>query len=93
GDKYETGREMANQERVRQAVQLLEAQRLFTELQKLNPELPSTIVRTGALVITNLGLFYLSIGVGQLYTAKGHAFLAVSPGAPLVLALSGKRAG
>jgi transcription elongation GreA/GreB family factor len=93
GDKYETGREMANQERDRHAAQLHEAQKLLAELQKLNPELPSETVRTGALVETSLGLFYLSIGAGQLTTADGQAFVAVSPAAPILAALSGRRAG
>nr|GFD49124.1 hypothetical protein [Tanacetum cinerariifolium] len=37
GDKYETGREMANQERDRHAAQLYEAQKLLADLQKINP--------------------------------------------------------
>ncbi len=93
GDKYETGREMANQERDRHAAQFHEAQQLLAALQKINPELPSDTVRTGALVATSLGLFYLSIGAGKLTTAEGQEFLAVSPAAPVVAALSGKRAG
>lgn len=93
GDKYETGREMANQERDRHAAQLHEAQQLLAALQKINPELPSDTVRTGALVATSLGLFYLSIGAGKLTTAEGQEFLAVSPGAPVMAVLSGKRAG
>ncbi len=93
GDKYETGREMANQERDRHAAQLHEAQKLLADLQKINPELPSDTVRPGALVATSLGLFYLSIGVGKLQTAAGQDFFAVSPIAPLVLALAGKRGG
>ena len=93
GDKYETGREMANQERDRHAAQFHEAQQLQVALQKINPELPSDTVRTGALVATSLGLFYLSIGAGKLTTAEGQEFLAVSPAAPIVVALSGKRAG
>ncbi|RZJ91452.1 MAG: 3-oxoacyl-ACP synthase [Hymenobacter sp.] len=93
GDKYETGREMANQERDRHAAQLHEAQQLLAALQKINPELPSDTVRTGALVATSLGLLYLSIGAGKLVAAEGQEFLAVSPAAPVAAALSGKRAG
>ena len=93
GDKYETGRAMAQQERDRHAAQLHEAQLLLTALQKINPELPSDTVRLGALAATSLGLFYLSIGAGKLTTAEGQEFLAVSPAAPLAVALSGKRAG
>lgn len=93
GDKYETGREMANQERDRHAAQLHEAQQLLAALQKMNPELPSDIVRPGALVTTSLGVFYLSIGAGKLAIAEGQEFLAVSPAAPIIIALHGKRVG
>jgi hypothetical protein len=93
GDKYETGREMANQERDRHAAQMQQAQQLLGQLQKINPDQPCDTVRPGALVQTNLGLFYLSIGAGQLQTADGQAFLAVSPAAPVAAALSGQRAG
>ena len=93
GDKYETGRAMAQQERDRHAAQLHEAQQLLAALQKINPELPSTAVRPGAVVATTLGLFYFSIGAGKLLTAEGQEFLAVSPGAPVAAALSGRRAG
>jgi hypothetical protein len=93
GDKYETGRAMAQQERDRHAMQLHEAQQLLAVLQKINPEFPCDSVRTGALVATSLGLFYLSIGAGKLSTAAGKEFIAVSPVAPVVLALSGQRAG
>jgi len=93
GDKYETGRAMAQQERDRHAAQLHEAQKLLADLQKLNPELPCDTVRPGALAATSLGLFYVSIGAGRLRTAEGQEFLAVSAGAPLVQALGGRRAG
>ncbi len=93
GDKYETGRAMAQQERDRHAQQLHEAQLLLGALQKINPELASDTVRLGALADTNLGLFYLSISAGCLATAAGQVFMAVSPAAPLAVALHGRRAG
>jgi transcription elongation GreA/GreB family factor len=93
GDKYETGRAMAQQERDRHAQQLHEAQQLLGALQKINPELASDTVRLGALVDTSLGLFYLSISAGRLTTAQGQVFMAVSPAAPLAAALHGRRAG
>ena len=93
GDKYETGRAMAQQERDRHAAQLHEAQKLLTDLQRLHPELPSDAVRLGALASTSLGLFYVSIGAGRLATAGGQEFLAVSAAAPLAGVLHGRRAG
>lgn len=93
GDKYETGRAMAQQERDHHAVQLHEAQQLLAALQKINPDLLSDTVRLGALVATSLGLFYISVGAGKLQTADEQIFMAVSPVAPVVAALSGRRAG
>ena len=93
GDKYETGRQMAQQERDRHAVQLHEAQKLLADLQKINPELLSDTVRLGALVATNLGRFYLSISAGRLTAADGQEFMAVSPVAPIAVALHGRKAG
>ena len=93
GDKYETGRAMAQQERDRHAMQLHEAQLLLAALQKINPDLPSDNVRIGALVSTTLGLFYLGVGAGKLTTSGGEDFVAVSPAAPILMALSGKQAG
>jgi transcription elongation GreA/GreB family factor len=93
GDKYETGRAMAQQERDRHAAQLHEAQQLLATLQKINPELASDAVRTGTLAATSLGLFYVSISAGRLVTADGQEFMAVSAAAPLAGALHGRRAG
>ena len=93
GDKYETGREMAQQERDRQASQLLEAQQQLADLLKLNPTLPYDSVRRGALVLTSLGAFYVSVAAGRLRTAEGQEFAAVSASAPLMQALAGLLAG
>jgi hypothetical protein len=93
GDKYETGREMAQQERDRHAQQLHEAQKLLADLQKLNPELTCDTVRLGAVAATSLGLFYVSVGAGRLRTAEGKEFVAVSQAAPILAVLAGKRAG
>ena len=93
GDKYETGRAMAQQERDRHAQQLHEAQQLLAALQKLNPDLPADAVRPGALAATSLGLFYVSISAGRLATADGQEFMAVSASAPVMQALAGRQAG
>ena len=92
GDKYETGREMANAERDRHATQLQQARQQQAELLRISPDAPCDTVRPGALVHSSLGWFYLGIGAGQLVVA-GRACVAVSAGAPLALALKGKRAG
>ena len=92
GDKYETGRAMAQEERNRNAVQLQEALKLQAELARIDPEKPCGTVRPGALVLTSLGQFYLSISAGKLLV-EGKEYFAVSPAAPMAAALNGKRAG
>jgi transcription elongation GreA/GreB family factor len=92
GDKYETGRAMAQEERNRNAVQLREAQNLQAELTRINPEQACDTVRPGALVETSMGGFFISISAGKL-TVEGKDYFAVSAAAPVAAALSGKRAG
>jgi len=92
GDKYETGREMAGAERERNAAQLQQAQQLMAELQRISPDAPCDTVRPGALLRTSLGWFYVAISAGKL-VADGREVFAVSPAAPVALALKGKRAG
>ena len=90
GDKYETGREMANAERDRNAAHMQQAQQLQAELARITPETECDTVRPGALVSTSLGRFYISISAGQL---DGHDVFAVSPAAPVAVVLKGLRAG
>jgi hypothetical protein len=92
GDKYETGRAMAQNERDRNTVQLRQAQQLLGELQRINPETPCATVHPGALVHTSMGVFYISISAGRLML-DGQDYFAVSAAAPVVAALTGKRAG
>lgn len=93
GDKYETGREMANQERDRNAAHMQQAQQLQAELGRINPGLPCDTVRPGALVQTSIGRFYISISAGKLAVAGADDYFAVSPAAPVAVALKGLRAG
>lgn len=92
GDKYETGRAMAQEERNRNAVQLREALNLKAELERIDPEKACDTVRPGALATTSMGRFYVSISAGRLLVA-GTDYFAVSAAAPVAVALSGRRAG
>ena len=90
GDKYETGREMANAERDRNAAHMQQAQQLQAELARISPDAACDTVRPGALVRTSLCRFYISISAGQL---PGLDVFAVSPAAPVAVALKSLRAG
>jgi transcription elongation GreA/GreB family factor len=92
GDKYETGRAMAQLERDRHAQLLAEALKLSQDLAKINVEKTYETVQSGSLVTTNRGIFFISTSVGKL-TLDGRDYFAISSAAPIGLALAGKRAG
>lgn len=91
GDKYETGREMAQQETNRYLVQLDEANKLKVALNTIGQGV-TEIASPGSVVYTNNGNFYLSISAGQLQ-ADGKNYYAVSPASPIGLQLINKKAG
>lgn len=82
GDKYETGREMMQQEIDRNRKQLDEATRMKNILLAIDPKQVSDTVQNGSLVITNMGKFYISISRGQLF-ADGNNYFAVSAISPI----------
>ena len=92
GDKYETGREMMQQETDRNMMQLNEANKLKVILNKINPNSLSGIIETGSLVITDNANFYIAVSAGRL-TVKGDTYFAISPASPIGLRLIGEKAG
>ncbi len=91
GDKYETGREMLQQEINNLQRQLNETLNQQAVLQKITPE-PSLKVQNGALVKTDKGLFYVSVSVGEI-TFNEQKIMTVSVESPLIKAMSGKAKG
>lgn len=92
GDKYETSREMLQQEVNRLLGQLSEAQKQKDQLTKIT-DVPCTRVMPGALVYTDMGIFYISESLGKLKSEEGENLMTISPLAPLSVAMSGKQAG
>lgn len=92
GDKYETGREMLQQEQNKASLQLMELLKLKKVLDELNPARVSTQVEAGCLLQTDKGNFYFSVSLGQL-SLEGQVFMVISPVAPLAQLLAGKKAG
>lgn len=92
GDKYETGRAMAQLERDRNAQLLAEAQKIVGDLARLNIEKKYETAQPGSVVTTNRGRFFISIGAGKL-VSDGVDYVAVSPASPIGMALSGRKAG
>ncbi|MDF2434122.1 MAG: hypothetical protein JWP44_3753 [Mucilaginibacter sp.] len=92
GDKYETSREMMQQETNRNLDQLNEANKLKVTLNQITFSGTSEIAETGSVVITNNGNFYIAVSAGLLMVNNENYF-AVSPFSPIGLMLKGQKAG
>ncbi|MFD2144408.1 3-oxoacyl-ACP synthase [Mucilaginibacter antarcticus] len=92
GDKYETGREMAQQETNRNMAQLAEANKLKIALNTINPNVVANQVDNGAIVLTNNGNFYIGISAGALVVDE-VSYFAVSLASPIGIKMRGLKAG
>lgn len=88
GDKYETGREMAQQETNRNMAQLTEANKLKIALNLITTQPTTKQVENGSVVITNNGNFYIAISAGTLL-ADGKSYFAISPASPIGFKMKG----
>ncbi|AZI67527.1 hypothetical protein EIB71_07560 [Kaistella daneshvariae] len=91
GDKYETSREMVQQEINNLQIQLNENLKARNSLQIINVN-PHQNVGLGSLVETDKGLFYIAVSLGEISFQKQKIFL-ISPESPLAKALSGNKTG
>ncbi|RZL09819.1 MAG: 3-oxoacyl-ACP synthase [Pedobacter sp.] len=93
GDKYETSREMMQQEIDRNKRLLIDAEENLRILKAIDitPN-PLGVVRHGSLVETNQGAFYISVSAGQL-AVDGNSIFAVSPASPIGKILLNKKKG
>ncbi len=89
GDKYETSREMAQQELSRLQSQLNQANRDLDTLINL-PESTHAIVGMGSLVITNQFNYLLATSIGPLKVGS-ETVMVVSKQSPIGEALFGKK--
>lgn len=91
GDKYETSREMLQQEINRLQSQLKVQLDQKAALSKISSE-PCEIVKNGAIVQTKQAYFFVSVGIGEIIL-EGQKIFAVSPEAPLIKVIWGLSAG
>lgn len=92
GDKYETGRAMAQIERDKAAQQLDEALKLKKVLDGLDPSIVTDSVRLGSVVETTNSNFYLTISAGK-FLVEGKEFLIISTNSPIGKLLLNLKAG
>lgn len=87
GDKYETGREMLQQEINNLQRQLNESLNQQSIIQKISSD-PLSKVQNGALVKTDKGLFYISASAGEIMVDQ-QKIMTVSAESPLAKAMYG----
>jgi len=92
GDKYETGRAMAQLEIDKYRNQLAEAVKTKQELLRITVEENTQRIKPGSLIFTSLGNFYIAINAGQQHV-DGQTFFTVSAASPIGLKLIGLKPG
>jgi len=92
GDKYETTREILQQDINMNMDRLNKAKADEAILHTINPESLSEIVVPGSLVQCSNGNFYIAVSAGY-FTIAGNKYYAVSVSSPIGTQLKGKRAG
>ena len=82
GDKYETGRAIAQMERDKAAIQLSEALKLKKVIDQLNPGSKAKVVGLGSIVYTDQGVFFIAVSLGAI-EIKNVNIISISPISPL----------
>ena len=91
GDKYETGREMANLEKEKLHAQAMGFNKSLAALNHLQNTV-STKIASGSLIKTNKDWIYISISLGPVEVGS-EKVLVISPLAPLSQLLLGNEIG
>ena len=89
GDKYETGREMLQQEINNLQVQLNEILKQQNFLKTISIK-PTEKAEKGSIIKTEKGLFFISVSLGEVIF-DGKKIICISPESPLAKAMNGKR--
>ncbi len=92
GDKYETAREMAQQEQNKIGMQMAMLQQWQGIFARIQTAQTHNIAGIGALVQTNRGTFYLAAPMGKI-VLKGFEIMVISPQSPAGKAMLGKQNG
>lgn len=92
GDKFETTREMMQQEIARHQQLLMDAERMGQVLASLDARPHSGPAKLGSLIETNHGTFFLAISAGRLEVG-GNTYWVVSTASPIGSRLVGLQAG
>jgi transcription elongation GreA/GreB family factor len=92
GDKYETGRAMAQLEIEKSAAQLAELLKQKTALDAITVNKIYTTVQPGSFITTDQGIYFLSISAGKISLVEKSIF-CISASSPVGSKLLGLKAG
>lgn len=92
GDKYETTREMLQQQIEKDSAALAEAVKQKQLLIQIGTGKQHEIIQPGSLVVTDKNNFYIAISAGAL-VIDGKKYLAISPSSPIGIQMIDKRTG
>lgn len=92
GDKYETTREVMQQEIDLNLARLQKLRIMSATLSRISPAQNSVIAGPGAIVYTTNGNYYIAISAGRIQSGP-DVFYAISAASPLGAMLAGKKAG
>ena len=90
GDKHEVGREMVQRELDAQEAQLAKTVILVHVLKDLPLDHELGCVDLGSLVVTDMGTYFISIGIGQV-EFDGQNVFVISLASPIGQLLNGKK--
>jgi transcription elongation GreA/GreB family factor len=90
GDKYETGRAMAQNDRAMLENQKNELLKDITTFENINFEQETEFVKSGSLVHTSIGYILVSVSLGKIVEG-GINVMLISSASPLGTELSGKK--
>lgn len=92
GDKYETTREMLQQDINMNMQRLSKAKAELTVLNGIEADKKSTTAGTGSMVITDNAIYYIAVSLGAVQMGD-KKYYVVSADAPVALQLRGMQAG
>lgn len=92
GDKYETGRAMAQLEIEKLMGQLNEFTKMKQELDLVSLDQVGPSIKKGSLVYTDMGAYFLSVSVGKM-VLDSETYFAVSLASPIGKSLIGRKEG
>ena len=92
GDKFETGREIMQQDIELNLIRMNQLDKMKDTLEKIIPGQISSTAVPGSVVRTNNGNYYIAIGAGQL-KLEGVTYFSISIASPIGTKMAGKKTG